>query len=127
VYSAWIVALRYEIEDGVLVFSATAGGFAMLRDALHTAAADPAARPKMPLLVDVREPASFHNENVGWRSLILSEMREQLGPRWAILTGPGPVRIGVGRMFVAFSEIEGLEVGLFADKHAAITWLRGHW
>jgi hypothetical protein len=35
----------------------------------------------------------------------------------------GPVPLGVGRMFAVFSEIEGLEVGLFADKDEAIHWL----
>ncbi len=55
---------------------------------------------------------------------ILALMRQQLGPRWAILTWAGPVRVGVGRMLTVFSRVEGLEVGMFADKAAAIKWLR---
>ena len=97
----------------------------MLRDALDAVAADSRARPKMPVLLDVRnEPAGVHHNDVRWRVLILSQMRQQFGPRWAILTGTGPVPVGVGRMFAVFSEIEGLEVGMFADEDAALTWLR---
>ena len=66
----------------------------------------------------------MRHEDVRWRVQILTEMRQRLGPRWAILTGTGPVRVGVGRMYAVFSEIEGLEVGLFADEDAALTWLR---
>ena len=53
-YTLRLVAIRYEIEDGVLVLSVALEGFAMLRDALDAAAADPRARPKMPVLLDVR-------------------------------------------------------------------------
>jgi len=50
-------------------------------------------------------------------------MREQFGPRWAFLTGTGPVTVGVGRMFAVFSEAEGLDVGMFADEDEALRWL----
>ncbi len=120
----WIVVVRYEIEDGVLVLTVAVEGFAMLRDALDAAADDPRARPKMPVLFDVRNPASGHYEDVGWRVLILSQMRQQFAPRWAILTGTAPVPAGVGRMFALFSKIEALEVGIFADGDAAFAWLR---
>lgn len=79
----------------------------------------------MPLLIDVRsEVPGVRYEDVQWRVQILTEMRQRLGPRWAIVTGTGPVRIGVGRMYAVFSEIEGLEVGMFADEAPALTWLR---
>jgi hypothetical protein len=79
----------------------------------------------MPLLLDLRsEPVDVHYEDVRWRVEILAEMREHFGPRWAFVTGTGPVRTGVGRMFAVFSEIEGLDVGAFADKAAALHWLR---
>lgn len=117
--------IRYRIDRGVLVLDVAREGFAELRGALHAAAKDSAARPKMPLLIDVRsELLSVKYEDVRWRVQILADMRQQLGPRWAILTGTGPVRVGVGRMFAVFSEIEGLEVGLFADEDAALAWLR---
>ena len=66
-------------------------------------------------------------EDIRYRVEILSEMRAQLGPRWTILTGTGPVGVGVGvgRMFAVFSEIEGLEAGVFAGEAPALTWLRG--
>lgn len=124
-YTLCLVAIRYEIEDGALVLSVAVEGFAMLRDALDAAVADPRVRPEMPVLLDARsEPVGIHFEDVRWRQLVLSQMRQQFG-RWAILTETPPVRVGLARMFAAFSEIEGLEVGLFADEDAAFTWLRG--
>jgi hypothetical protein len=119
------VPIRYQIEGGVLVLKIAPEGFAELRGALRAAAADPAARPKMPLLIDVRtEVPGVRYEDIQHRVEILSQMRAQLGSRWAILTGTGPVRGGVGRMYAVFSEIEGLDVGLFADEAAALAWLR---
>jgi hypothetical protein len=80
----------------------------------------------MPLLIDVRtETVGVRYEDVRWRVQILGQMRGMLGPRWAILTGPGPARVGIAKMFVVFGAIEGLESGVFADKHAAMTWSRG--
>jgi hypothetical protein len=118
------MALRYSIEDGVVVLSATAGDFAMLRDVLNAAAADPAARPRMPLLIDVRTEANgVRYEDVRCRVETMAEMRHQFGPRWAIVTGTQAVPVGVGRMFAAFSEIEGFDVGMFADEDDAIRWL----
>ena len=117
--------IRYRITRGVLVLEVALEGFAELRSALRAAAADPAARPKMPLLIDVRaEVPGVRYEDIRYRVEILSQMREQLASRWAILTGTGPVLSGVGRMFAVFSEIEGLEVGVFADEDVALTWLR---
>ena len=46
--------IRYRIAYGVLVLEVALEGFAELRGALRAAAADRAARPKMPLLIDVR-------------------------------------------------------------------------
>jgi len=119
------VPIRYRIARGVLVLEVAPKGFAEPRVALDAAAADPAVRPKMPLLIDVRnEVPGVRHEDVRYRVEILAQMRAQLGPRWAILTGTGPVRVGVGRMYAVFSEIEGVEVGVFADEAAALTWLR---
>ncbi len=73
----------------------------------------------MPLLIELRhEEAGIGYDDIRWHLLTLTQMRE-LGPRWAILTGPNPVCMAV------FSEIEGFEVGMFASKDAALTWLRG--
>jgi hypothetical protein len=69
-------------------------------------------------------PKGVRYEDVQWRVQILAQMRQQFGPRWAILTGTGPVRVGIGRMFAVFSALEGLDVGMFADKDAALAWLR---
>jgi hypothetical protein len=119
------VAIQYRIESGVLILRVASEGFAFLRDALRTAASDPAARPGMPLLLDVRtEPSSHRYEDARWRMQILADMREQFGPRWALLCGRDPVPVGVGRMVAVFSGIDGLEVGLFAEKHTALRWLR---
>ena len=96
----------------------------MLRHVLRAATADPAARPNMPLLIDVRREPAFHYEDARWRLLIVSEMRQMFGSRWGILTGPGSAPRGARLMFAAFSELEGLEVGLFADKGDALAWLR---
>jgi hypothetical protein len=118
------VAVCYQIERGVVILSLATEGYAYLRDALHAAARDPAAYAKMPLLIDLRcEPIRVRYDDIRWRVQILAEMREQFGPRWAFLTGTEPVSVGVGRMFAVFSEIEGLEVGMFADKDDAIRWL----
>jgi hypothetical protein len=119
------VAIQYAIEDGVLVLWAAPEGFAYLRDALHAAHSDPAARLKMPLLIDARsEPDGIRYEDVHSRVLILAQMRERFGHRWAILTGMESVRVGVGKMFRAFSEAEGLDIGMFADKDEALHWLK---
>jgi hypothetical protein len=118
------MAVCYQIEKGVVILSLATEGFTYLRDALHAAAHDPAACRKMPLLIDLRcEPITVRYDDIHWRAQILATMREQFGPRWAFLTGTGPVSVGVGRMFAVFSEAEGLEVGMFADKDEALRWL----
>jgi hypothetical protein len=118
------MAVRYQIEKGVVVLSLATEGFAYLRDALRVVAHDPAARPKMPLLIDLQyEPIGVHYDDIDSRVQILAEMREQFGPRWAFLTGTGPLTAGVGRMFAVFSEAEGLEVGMFAYEDEALRWL----
>jgi hypothetical protein len=118
------MAVRYQIEKGVVVLSLATEGFAYLRDALHAAARDPAAYLKMPLLIDLQcEPVGVRYDDIHWRMQILASMQEQFGPRWAFVTGTGPVTVGVGKMFAVFSEAEGLEVGMFADKDEAIRWL----
>jgi hypothetical protein len=118
------MAVCYKIEKGVVVLSVATEGYAYLRDALHAAAQDPAAYPKMPLLIDLRcEPIKVRYDDVHWRVQILAEMREQFGPRWALLTGTGLVSVGVGRMFAVFSEAEDIDVGMFADEDEAFRWL----
>ena len=108
----------------MLVLELAPKGFAELRDALGAAADDPAVRPKMPLLIDVRtEVPGVRYEDVQHRVAILSQMRRQLGSRWAILTGPEAVPVGLARMYAVFSEIAGLEARIFADEAAAFTWL----
>jgi hypothetical protein len=51
-------------------------------------------------------------------------MRKQFGPRWAFLIDVDPTRMCIGRMFAVFSEVRGLDVGLFSDKDEAFRWLR---
>jgi hypothetical protein len=118
------MAVCYQIEKGVVILSLATEGFASLRDALHAVAHDPAAYRKMPLLIDLQcEPVGVRYDDIHWRVQILAEMREQFGPRWAFLTGTEPASVGVGKMFAVFSEVEGLEVGMFADKGDAMRWL----
>lgn len=119
------MAVQYEIENGVLILRLAEEGFSHLRVALRAATEDPAARPAMPLLLDLRgEPRNVRYEDVRWRTEILAEMREQFGPRWAFLTDLDPARRGIARMFRVFSEVEGLDVGLFTDQDEAVRWLR---
>jgi hypothetical protein len=119
------VAIQYEVEDGVVILRVAPAGFTFLRDALCAVATDPAARPKMPLLIDVRtEPGSHRYEDVRWRVQILDEMREQFGPRWAFLTGPDDVPLGVRSMLAVFASVGRLRVRMFAEKDAAFRWLR---
>ena len=116
--------IRYRVDRGVLVLEVACKGFTEIRDALRAAVADPAARSKMPLLIDVRmEVAGVRYEHIQHRVEILSDMRRHFESRWAIVTGTETVPAGVGRVFAVFSEIEGLEAGLFADKDEAIHWL----
>jgi hypothetical protein len=118
------MAVCYRIEKGVVVLGLATEGFTYLRDALHAVAHDPAAYARMPLLIDLRcEPVGVRYDDIHWRVRILAEMREQFGPRWAFLTGTGPVTVGVGKMFAVFSEAEGLEVGMFAEEDEALRWL----
>jgi hypothetical protein len=73
------MAVHYEIEDGVLVLRLAAEGFSQLRAALRAAAEDPASRPAMPLLLDLRgEPPNVRYEDVRWRT-DPAEMRKQSG------------------------------------------------
>ena len=118
------MAIQYQIKGTVLTLKVAPEGFAELRSALRAAATDPRARPRMPLLIDLRTEANgVRYEDVRYRVEIMAEMRHQFGPRWAIVTGTQAVPVGVGRMFAAFSEIEGLDVGMFADEDDAIRWL----
>jgi len=120
------VAIQYQFEGTVLTLRVAPEGFEELRSALRAAATDTRARSGMPLLIDVRcEVAGIRYEDIRYRVEILAEMRQMFGPRWAIVTGTQVAPVGVGRMFAVFSEIEGLEVGLFADKGEAIDWLTG--
>jgi hypothetical protein len=119
------VAILYDIEDGVLTLRVAEEGFVFLRDALDVAAHDPASRPRMPLLLDVRtEPRSHRYEDARWRVQILDEMREQFGPRWAFLTRTDQVPVGVRSMLAVFASVEGVHVRLFAEKDAAFRWLQ---
>jgi hypothetical protein len=118
------LAIQYEIKSGVVILRVGTEGHTHLRDALCAARRDLAARPTMPLLFDLRgEAPNVRYEDARWRVEILAEMRLEFGPRWAFLTGTGPVRTGIGRMFATFSEIEGLDVGLFVDEAVALRWL----
>jgi hypothetical protein len=118
------VALEYEIEGGVLMLRAARVGHAFLRDALGAARSDPAFRPSMPLLFDLRgDPKDAHYDDIRWRKMILGEMRPHFGARWAIVTGTETESAGVQRMLAALSESEGLEARLFAEKAAALRWL----
>jgi len=118
------MAIEYQIEGGVLLLRGVTLGHAFLRDALASARAHPESRPGMPLLLDLRgDPTNAHYEDIRWRLHILEEMRQQLGPRWAVLTGPGPGGEGVSRMVAAFSEAGGLDVRIFGEKDEALRWL----
>lgn len=91
-----------------------------LTGAVRAAVDDPGASPRMPLLIDMRhELAGICYDDIRWHLCSLALMRDLLGPRWVILTRPSPVCMAV------FSEVEGLEVAMFADEEAALAWLRG--
>lgn len=118
------MALEYHVEEGVLVIRTTSVGHAFLRDALSSVSSDPRFTPRMPILVDMRgDPANAHYEDIRWRVRILEEMRQQLGARWALVTGPGPQGTGLHRMRAALLEGGILEVGLFEGKDEALRWL----
>ena len=104
----------------MLVLQAALEDLPELIGAVRAAVDDPAASPRMPLLIDMRhEVAGICYDDIRWHVCILSLMRDLLGPRWAILTRPSPVCMAV------CSVVEGLEVAMFADEEAALTWLRG--
>jgi hypothetical protein len=116
--------IQYQIKGTVLTLKVAREGFAELRSALHAAETDPRARPGMSLLIDARTEANgVRYDDVRYRVDIMAQMRDHFGPRWAIVTGTQSVPVGVGRMFAVFSEIEGLQVGMFADEEDAIRWL----
>jgi hypothetical protein len=111
-------------DRSVLVLDEGSAGSSELRDALRAAASDPAWTSRTPLLIDLRaEVAGSRCEDVRVRIQVLSEMRQRFGSRWAILSGTHNVPASVARMFAALSEIESLDVGLFADEDEAIRWL----
>lgn len=112
--------VHYRIEHGVLVLEVVLEDLPELLDVVRAALHDPAASPRMPLLIDMRrEAAIVRYDDVSGPVGVLELMRDVLGPRWAILTRPSPVRM------VIFLRIEALEVAMFADEEAALTWLRG--
>jgi hypothetical protein len=111
--------VHYRIERGVLVLEVALEDLPELKDAVRAAVGDPAASPRMPLLIDMRhEVASICYDDISWHVCSLALMLDLLGPRWAILTRPSPVCMAV------FPEVEGLEVAMFADEDAALAWLR---
>ena len=119
------MAIAYEIEDNVLILKSAPEGFPVLRRALDAAATHPDARPKMPLLIDVRaDTAGVRYDDVPSRVALLGQMRETLGARWAILMSADRSRPGILNMFAMFTEMEGLESGMFLDKDEAMKWLR---
>jgi hypothetical protein len=119
------VAVQYEIEKGVVVLRLAPEGFFHLSTALRAAAKDQGSRTGMPLLLDLRgEPPRVHYGDMHRRTEILAQMREQFGPRWAFLVDLDPARPCIARMFATFSEVRGLNLGLFSDKDEALRWLR---
>ncbi len=111
--------VHYRIERGVLVLEVTLEDLPELPGAVCSALDDPAASPRMPLLIDMRhEVAGICYDDIRWHVCTLALIRDLLGPRWAILTRRSPVCMAV------FSLAEGLEVAMFADEEAALTWLR---
>ena len=120
------MAIQYEIEDGVVILRATADGFTHLRAALDAVNTDPAARPRMPLLFDLRgEPPAVRYKDIRSRMQILTEMRQQFGGRWAFLVDPGPLRAGIAQMIAALAGQLNLDIESFNDSKRAMGWLTG--
>lgn len=124
VHTYRVMPVLYRIQEGVAVVALTASGFEELRSALDAIGDDPAWCPRMPLAFDLRgEPPKVRYSDIASRLQILSEMREQFGPRWAFLIDTGPLRPGIWRMLSLFRAQEGLEVALFTEWTGVAAWL----
>ena len=91
---------------------------------LRSLAADPAFRPQLPQLVDMREaPVPLPVGDLERVAYAFEQMRSHFaGSRAAVLVST-PTMFGVVRQFGTLVERAGLEVTPFTDEHEALSWL----
>lgn len=121
------MSISYEIAPGAEFVRVTIEGTAGAEEViavLRAMAADPAYRPAMPQLVDMRcvtQPTSL--ADLKRVADAIERMRPEFaGARWAVLVAKSAV-FGVARQFGALAERAGVDVVPFFDPAHAHEWL----
>ncbi len=119
---------RYYIESQVLRLAFD--GDTPLQDIaklLDTALDDPTCPSRPNLLSDLRQSTSVRvrsNEEMKEAVELFVRRGDKLGTRLAVLVQPG-LQYGMMRMAEAYSNLKGMQLGVFEDEPAALQWVRG--
>jgi hypothetical protein len=120
--------VSWETRDSVLIVTViedwSGGGPAA---AIAEAMADPAFKPGTPLLLDVRQSSmNPSGEEVRSRAEWLSTLRTKgLSKHLAVVMGTKAYQMGLARMAQFFCESREMDLQVFTDMEAAMTWLSG--
>ena len=118
--------VSYEIRDGVLRMNLE--GEYEPENIIGTfldALADPNCPKRVALLVDVSRSASLAKREPGEIKTVaesLGPYYERIGGRCALVASDG-LQFGLTRMGSAYSGGVGIDVGVFRDPDAALSWL----
>lgn len=92
-----------------------------LTSARKAAAADPAFKAPMKLLINALEATTnLSYETIEQRIGLLVPVKKLYAPYWVILAEQGSLIFGLGRMFASMIEREGIEVDVFSDRESAL-------
>jgi hypothetical protein len=116
--------VSYRVDGAIVVITFTGtSGFDDVQGLASLAASDPRLVPGARVLVDARNcrddvPQAVLQDHARF----LASLRGRLGPSYAIVTSD-TLRFGLARMFEAFADLEGLDVGVFKQLEHAREWL----
>ena len=120
------MTLRYEITSPGIVSVLVTGAADpdAVIELLRSLAYDPAFRPGMPQLVDMRDvPEPLPVKDLERVAYAFEQLRARFaGSRAAVLVSTTAM-FGVVRQFGTLVERAGLEVTPFTDEHEALAWL----
>jgi hypothetical protein len=117
------VVVTWEIQDSVLVLTTAGFGGHETLFALSQAVSDPAFRPGLALLCDLR----LEIDDLSWEEMrsrakfVASLIPVGISPRCALVIGVH--QYGIARMEAAHLEFEGMQPEVFRDIDDAREWL----